>query len=285
MVAEPDVVTKVVIFNPQSGGVTPELQELLGRAFPNHLQIAIHSGQSLEDAYGSCPTTDDAEVVVAGGDGTVEAIARCLAGTRRRLGLVPVGTFNNFARALGIPVQPEAAIEVIGRGKTRPVTIGWVDERPFLEAAAIGVFGELIGAGEAAKELHYGDFANRLREASRQSRFQFAIGGDVHLKGRAESLVFANTPTIGALLDLADTTPRDPHLELEVIEAGTRARMLLRLLRALLHRPSPRLNRAVVREVRVATEPALPVYTDAFVAGETPCTIRADPDGLTVIVP
>ena len=44
-----------------------------------------------------------ATVVVAGGDGTVGFVARALAGSRRRLGIIPLGTFNNFAHGLRIP--------------------------------------------------------------------------------------------------------------------------------------------------------------------------------------
>jgi diacylglycerol kinase family enzyme len=47
--------------------------------------------------------TPQATVVVAGGDGTIGFVARALAGTKRRLGILSLGTFNNFALGLGMP--------------------------------------------------------------------------------------------------------------------------------------------------------------------------------------
>src|SRR5947209_4045161 len=142
MVAQPAAEARVLIFNQQSSRLTDELRERLVSAFPHHARVVVEPGQDVEAAYAACATTDEAEVVVAGGDGTIEAIARCLAGTNRRLGLVALGTYNNFARALQLPLEVDRAIEVVRTGRPRPVTIGWVGGRPFLEAAAVGVFGD-----------------------------------------------------------------------------------------------------------------------------------------------
>ena len=90
-------------------------------------------------------------MVVAGGDGTIAFVARALAGTRRRLGILPLGTYNNFARGLEFR-QPRRALAVIRAGRTRAVTLGRVNDRYFLEAAAIGIFGEAILLGEKAKD-------------------------------------------------------------------------------------------------------------------------------------
>ena len=276
---------RVLIFNRGSGSLTAEARTRLLNAFSDHTPVAVEPGQDLEEAYGSCVTTDDAQVVVAGGDGTVEAIARCLAGTSRRLGLIPLGTYNNFARALALPLELDGAVEVVKTGRARRVTIGWVEDRPFLEAATIGVFGDMLEFGEAAKELHYGQLLGRIVKLARPESFQYVIRGDVHLTGEAASLVFANTPTIGALMELAHTTPEDPYLELEVISHGARRRVLKRLLLAVVRRGDRPGKRVRVRDVRVATEPPVSVYADAFEAGESPVSIRADARGLNVILP
>jgi diacylglycerol kinase family enzyme len=56
-------------------------------------------------------------VVVAGGDGTIGYVARALAGTRRRLGILSLGTFNNFALGLGMPEDLDRAIALSEQGK------------------------------------------------------------------------------------------------------------------------------------------------------------------------
>jgi len=64
-------------------------------------------------------------VAVAGGDGTVESIAGDLLDTDIPLGIIPAGTFNNFARSLNLPLDPMKACEVIRRGFHRPADVGF----------------------------------------------------------------------------------------------------------------------------------------------------------------
>ena len=58
-------------------------------------------------------------VIAAGGDGTVGTVADCLAGTRHVLGVLPLGTSNNFARSLGIPLDPRRAAALLIHGQDR----------------------------------------------------------------------------------------------------------------------------------------------------------------------
>src|SRR5664280_1480923 len=55
--------------------------------------------------------------VVCGGDGTIPAVARTLAGTRATLGIIPIGTQNNIALSLGIPDDITAAIAILRTGR------------------------------------------------------------------------------------------------------------------------------------------------------------------------
>src|SRR4029077_15572986 len=103
--------------------------------------------------------TRNSNVVVAGGDGTVGWVGRKLGDTRDPLGIISMGTFNNFAKSLRLPTTVDAAIRVIKEGRPRPITLGRVNGHVFLEAAAVGLFGEAIGAGDAAKDRAFGEFA------------------------------------------------------------------------------------------------------------------------------
>src|SRR5262245_46672517 len=62
---------------------------------------------------------------VAGGDGTVESVAAAMVGTSLPLGVIPAGTFNNFARSLNLPLDPIEACQVIVAGDARPVDVGF----------------------------------------------------------------------------------------------------------------------------------------------------------------
>lgn len=85
---------------------------------------------------------DGAEVIVAyGGDGHVNEIANALAGTSVPLGIVPGGTMNVFARALGIPRNPHEAVEHLATlidEAPRKVNLGKMDDRYFTFSAGCG---------------------------------------------------------------------------------------------------------------------------------------------------
>src|SRR5438094_95633 len=84
-------------------------------------------------------------VIAAGGDGTVEAVAAGLVGTKAALGIVPLGTYNNVAHCLGIPDDIAAACALIGAGAPHAIDVGIVRARGkkkpkvFLESAIVGL--------------------------------------------------------------------------------------------------------------------------------------------------
>lgn len=83
-----------------------------------------------------------ADLVVAfGGDGHVNEVANGLARTPARLGIIPAGTMNVFARALGLPLDPHAAVEHLVASldrEARRVPLGSMNERYFTFSAGCG---------------------------------------------------------------------------------------------------------------------------------------------------
>jgi YegS/Rv2252/BmrU family lipid kinase len=82
----------------------------------------------------------DPLVIAGGGDGTISAAASALVGTETKLGLIPLGTLNHFARDLGIPADLGEAASLIAEGKDRRVDVGEVNERLFINNSAIGLY-------------------------------------------------------------------------------------------------------------------------------------------------
>src|SRR5437764_1489374 len=105
-----------------------------------------------------------------------------------------------------------------------------------------------------------------------------AVGGDGTVRG------VANTPFTGARIEVGDSTPADPFLELTVNLGRTRFDILRRLVRALLRRPAEAGSSRRVRKLRVETSPPMRVYADVTEVGETPAQIEAVAAGLTVIL-
>lgn len=83
-------------------------------------------------------------VVVGGGDGTIRAAAEALEGTTTPLGVLPMGTFNHFARGMGIPTDLDAAIRTIATGEARAISAGRIGGRLFLNNAALGMAPDVV---------------------------------------------------------------------------------------------------------------------------------------------
>jgi YegS/Rv2252/BmrU family lipid kinase len=90
------------------------------------------------------------DVIVAGGDGTINEAIQGLAGTNARLGIIPRGTANVLARELGLPLDDEQALQVAAKGKTRKIYLGLaIDEttnarRHFVLMAGIGLDASVV---------------------------------------------------------------------------------------------------------------------------------------------
>ena len=133
--------------------------------------------------------------MVAGGDGTIGFVSRALIDTDHTLGILSLGTYNNFAKGLGLPASLAGAIRVMKTGVLHKITVGKVGGTSFLEAAAIGMFGAAIELGEAIKDRHFGEFGQKLGVVTGAKPFRYEITGDLQGHGMAMSLVFANTPS------------------------------------------------------------------------------------------
>jgi diacylglycerol kinase (ATP) len=92
-------------------------------------------------------------VAVAGGDGTVRQVASTLVGKNVPLLIIPVGTFNNLARSLGIPLDPIKACQLMVNGTPHWIDAGVANGRYyFFEAAGVGVDAQLFPLGESLKQ-------------------------------------------------------------------------------------------------------------------------------------
>lgn len=79
-------------------------------------------------------------LVAAGGDGTLSSVASAIIGTDAVLAVLPLGTRNHFAKALGLPLALEQAVEVIGNGSVSAVDVGEVNGRIFLNNSSLGLY-------------------------------------------------------------------------------------------------------------------------------------------------
>lgn len=120
-----------------AAGLHPEV-----RLIRHGSQVPAAARQARADGF--------ATIVAAGGDGTICTVATEIAGTDIALGILPIGTFNFFARSLGLPeTAPEAAAALIHAGE-RQVSAGEVNGKLFLNNASLGLYPALLEQREAA---------------------------------------------------------------------------------------------------------------------------------------
>lgn len=134
----------VLIVNPYAGRLTDAERENVVDALDARFELDVYystardvANEIAKDAAASGPPI----VIAFGGDGHVNEVANGLAGTGSILGIVPGGTMNVFARALGIPSEAFAAAEFLERRRNSPprlVPLGRMDERYFMFSAGCG---------------------------------------------------------------------------------------------------------------------------------------------------
>ena len=107
-------------------------------------QVASHVRKAIKDGA--------RRIIVGGGDGTVNAAAGALAGSKVALGILPLGTLNHFARDLGIPFNLDLAAAAIASGKERRVDIAEVNGRAFVNNASIGLYPLMVVDRDAQRE-------------------------------------------------------------------------------------------------------------------------------------
>jgi diacylglycerol kinase (ATP) len=274
--------SKLLIISAGAGSVTDEVESKLRARFPDFRVVAFNPRHDFRKQI-----TPRARVVVAGGDGTIGFVARALAGSERTLGVLSLGTYNNFARGLGMPEDIDQAIAVIRARKSRRVTLGRANGEPFLEAAAIGMFGEAIALGDDAKAHDFGDLGKDLSAVVGARPFEYTITGDLDGNGRALSLVFANTPSIGARMAVGEKKPRDPFLEVSVRVGASRSDIVGRVLASALLDKHVDDQGMVLKfqSLVIETKPRVDIYADNIKVGRTPLTVSADRYALRVFVP
>jgi diacylglycerol kinase (ATP) len=272
----------LLILSSKAGSMTPQVDAKLRKAFDNSLIVEFDPKMDIENLVS--PT---ATIIVAGGDGTIGWVVRRLADTKHPLGILSMGTFNNFAKSLHLPTTVDAAIRVVKTGKARPITLGRLNGKIFLEAAAIGLFGETIAAGESAKDRAFGAFADDLKHIAEARPFTYELTGDIRGSGTAMSLVFINTTSIGSQMPVSDKTPEDPYLELSVHAGASRRDIVKRVIARVVlskHREKGLGQVFKFRKLVVTTKPKVRIYADNAQLGRTPATITAELSALRVIL-
>src|SRR6201996_1837891 len=132
----------VLLVNPSSGGgrslkALARVEALLDA---RRVPFRVVRTRSLEHGVAKALQAIEAGELpgVISGDGMIGAIGGAPGGTPAPLGIVPGGRGNDLARVLGIPTDPEAAIEIVLAGHSRVIDVGEANGKAFLGIASVG---------------------------------------------------------------------------------------------------------------------------------------------------
>jgi YegS/Rv2252/BmrU family lipid kinase len=134
-----------VLINRSGGAASqdPKIGETVATALRDAglgVEVELIDGGACSVRCAAIAERGDELVIVGGGDGTISAAASALVGTDTRLGILPLGTLNHFARDLGIPTDVGEAAKLIAGGNERRVDVAEMNDRIFINNSAIGLY-------------------------------------------------------------------------------------------------------------------------------------------------
>jgi diacylglycerol kinase (ATP) len=227
----------ILMHNPEAGDQTPSGKKLARWLERLGYRVTYQSTKKKNWAKAlDCPKH---LVVVAGGDGTVNKVARHLLGSGVPLAIMPLGSANNIARALGIIGKPKKLIFGLESGRHTSFDVGLVrgswGESAFLESVGVGLFAEAMCLVDSKEGTAHG--AHRRRKFGRDLRFLCRALLDLEprswtvkldgqdLSGDYLLCEILNTGSIGPRLPLVrDADPTDGLLDVVLLGEQQRER-------------------------------------------------------------
>ncbi|MEV5935789.1 diacylglycerol/lipid kinase family protein [Streptomyces sp. NPDC093250] len=233
-------------------------------------------------------------VLAVGGDGMAGAVGGALSGTGATLGLVPAGRGNDFARALGLPHDPEELARILLHGEPRQVdtieVTSAVHDRTVVLGSVYAGVDALANRHANRSRLLKGSasyYAGGLRAVAawRPARYRVTVDGEEH-PHTGYTVVAANSGFYGSGRAIApDARVDDGLLDVVMIEDAPRRLFfaLMQELRAGAHvrRPQVRILRG--SEIRIEADRDIPYGTDGEVDAVLPVTARVLPGALRVL--
>lgn len=295
--ATPRTVRVAVVVNTaaRNGARALPLVEQALRGVADEVSVhPVHGGLELLEALSAATESEPDLLVVGGGDGTIGCAAEMVAHTRTTLGVLPLGTANDFARTLEIPSALVAAVDTLISGKVVDVDLGRVDGRAYLNVASVGLSVAVTQRLTPGLKRRLGRFAYPAATLTAYrshrpfaARLELDDGSVLELSDLMQVAV-GNGRHYGGGLTVAPNASIDDHLlDVYAVEQG-RLRdhvSVARLLRTGHLVEHERVHHVTGRRMQLITDEPLPVNLDGEIAATTPATFEVDRNALHVVVP
>lgn len=285
----------LLLLNPGSraGGIAHADLRRLFEAHGAELVGGVHEPQALPELVAGAQRDAIERIVVGGGDGTLNAVLSDLISAQIPVGLLPLGTANDFAHNLGIPDDVEAAVQIALRGREWPIDVGRVDGKPFLNVATIGLGPAVTKhlTSELKARLGFLSYPRALISAYRESKpFRVGVQADQRqeMRLRVIHLAIGNGRYYGGGAIVNHPARLDDGLlHLSALRPTPLWRLLLQapLVGLGWHRPAPDSVAIAASAIRIETRHEKRISADGEILGSTPASFQVEPQALRVLVP
>jgi diacylglycerol kinase (ATP) len=288
----------VYIVNPRAGRgrSTRFIAELAGRLARHGLGGEIRTTSSPGEATALARRAADTgatRIVAVGGDGTAHEVVNGVAGSSAVFGLLPLGTGNDTALAMGIPSDPEAALAVLAAGHETRLDLGRFDDRWFVNSLGIGFEAQVTIESTRIRGLRgfsvYLAAVVRALAGLRCPELVLRVDG-VELAGRRLLVSIGNGPRVGGgFLLTPDAVNRDGVLDVCIVDGMSRLRVLRTLPKAIsgTHVAAPGVRMMRGRVVEFSSPDGFPFHADGEVIDVNRNELRVEivPGALPACVP
>jgi YegS/Rv2252/BmrU family lipid kinase len=288
-----------LIFNPTSGrnreNNAERLAEIVSslRAHGIEARVGLKtSGHAARKLARKAVRAGNPLLIVAAGDGTIAEVASQLVGSSTALAIVPIGTMNNIARSLGVPLGIDDACALIGMGTMRHVDVGRVtttedpDGSYFIESTGVGLSAIGTFAGQAIEKRHWRLIPRALRKffESKPGSMRVELDGTV-IEASTRMVTVSNAPLMGKnLLAAPGAKMDDALLDVYIYDSMGDVALVEHFTAAASGTPGP-LKGYHARHVRITTEEPAPAEADGIAAPRTHVIeIEIVPRALSMIV-
>ncbi|MEK4951497.1 diacylglycerol kinase [Bacillus sp. FSL W8-1127] len=288
-----------IIYNPTSGRelfkkhLPQVLQKLENAGYETSAHATTGEGDAIRAAKIAVERRYDI-VVAAGGDGTLNEVVNGLAEQeyRPKLGVIPMGTTNDFARALQIPRDIEKAVDIIVKGDTLPVDIGRMNDRYFINIAGGGRLTELTYEVPSKLKTMMGQLAYYIKgiemlPSIKATELTIEYDGKL-FEGEAMLFLIALTNSVGGFEKLAPDASINDGLFTILILKKTNLAELLRIATLALrgeHLSDDHVIYTTANRVKVRSSEKVLINLDGELGGEAPAEFENLYRHLDVFVP
>jgi diacylglycerol kinase (ATP) len=286
-----------LIYNPSSGreAMKKKLPDILQRLERGGLETSTHAtigegDATLAAAYAVEQGFD--VIIAAGGDGTLNEVVNGLAEKENRplLGILPIGTTNDFARALSIPRQWEAACDIIIKQFARPIDVGKVNQRYFINIAGGGSMTELTYEVPSKMKTMIGQLAYYMKGLEKLPRLRpielYIKSAEMELHENVMLFLITNSNSVGGFEKLAPDASLDDGLFdvfiLKRCNLGEFIRVVSSALRGE-HMNDPNVIYFKTNNIQVTSPDYVQINLDGEFGGTLPCKFSLLPSHIHII--